>query len=120
MKWNPRAFVVTLLALAAGIGVLVYRGPGVGWVRGYLGDIAIIVFLVAGFASVGIGSPRGRLVGVGAFALAVELWQGLGIVAPDAPFLVHLTVGSTFDPVDLAFYGVGLLVAAAAQRADAA
>ena len=84
-------------------------------VRGHLGDVAIIVFLVAGLATVGIGTPRGRLVGVGAFAVAVELWQGLGLVAPDAPFLVHLMVGSTFDPVDLVFYGIGLAVAAATQ-----
>lgn len=113
---NRRAAVLALLALAAGVFVLVYRGPGAGFVRGYLGDVAIIVFLVMCLAAVRIGRPWSRLLAVGAFAIGVELWQGLGWVAPDAPFLVHLTVGSTFDPWDVLFYGIGLGVAAACER----
>lgn len=102
-------------ALSAGSVLALFlfaRGP----LRSFVGDIVIVVLLVSALASVRIGSPAGRLLGVGLFAFGMELWQGLGLVGPDAHWLLHLTVGSTADPLDLLAYAIGLGVAALAER----
>lgn len=111
-----KAFPVALGALAVGIGVIVYTGPGRAYVRGWVGDIAIIVFLVALLALVPVGRARTRLLAVGGFAIGVELLQSFDWVSPDAPWFVHLTFGSTFDPVDILFYAMGLAIAAGFER----
>jgi len=98
-----------------GVGVVLYRGPGRSWVRGLSGDVLIVVFLVALLASVPVGTTRTRLVGVGLFAVAAEFLQLLDLVEPDAHLFWHLTLGSTFDPIDLLAYGVGLGVAWAVE-----
>jgi hypothetical protein len=109
-----RLTVVVTLAMA--VGVLVYRGPGRVWVRGLGGDLLVVIFLVACLASLPVGSWRGRVAGVAVFATAVECLQLLELVGPDSPFVAHLILGSTFDPVDLVVYGVGLVVAAVLER----
>ncbi len=112
--WAARLTVVVTLAMA--VGVLVYRGPGRVWVRGLGGDLLVVVFLVACLASVPVGRGWSRVVGVAGFATAVECLQLLELVGPDSPFVAHLILGSTFDPVDLAVYGVGLVVASGMER----
>jgi hypothetical protein len=97
------------------VGLALFRWAH-GPVRGLLGDVLVIVFLVAGLAAAGLGTARSRLVAVGVVALGTELFQGLHLVPRDAPWWVHLTVGSTFDPVDFAAYAVGLALAALAER----
>ena len=108
--WAARLTVVVTLAMA--VGVLLYRGPGRVWIRGLGGDLLVVIFLVAFVASLPVGTWRNRVVGVGVFAVAVECLQLLELVGPDSPFIAHLILGSTFDPVDLVVYGVGLAVAA--------
>ena len=109
-------------AVAAGVsvgtlllGLALFRWAH-GPVRGLLGDVLVVVFLVAGLAATGLGTARARLVAVGVVALGTELFQGLHLVPRDAPRWVHLTVGSTFDPADFAAYAVGLALAAVAER----
>lgn len=77
----------------------------------------VVVFLVAALAAARWSTARRRLLGVGALAIGTEAFQALGLVPADAPLLVHLTLGSTFDPVDLVAYAVGLAVAAGLERA---
>ena len=109
---NRRATAVAVLG-AATIGVLFVaaRGP----LRSLFGDVVVVVFLVAALAAVRLGSQRARLVGVGGFALGVELLQSLRLVGPDAHWLLHLTVGSTADPLDVLAYALGLGLAAGAE-----
>lgn len=76
----------------------------------------IVVLMVAGLAAINLGTPRQRLLGVGLFAVGTECFQGLGLVGPDAHWLLHLTVGSTFDPLDLLAYALGLGIAAGLER----
>ncbi len=98
-----------------GIGVLIFLFAS-GWVRNIGGDLLVVVFLVASLASVPVLRPWTRLLAVAVLSVGVEAFQGLGLVDPSSPWLAHLVLGSTFDPVDLAAYAAGLLPAAAAER----
>ena len=105
--------LVAAISLALGLLLFVaVRGP----VRGFGGDILVIVFLVASLATVKLGTPRLRLAAVGGLAVGLELLQGLRLVGPDAPWIAHLVLGSTFDPMDLLAYGLGLCVAYGLER----
>lgn len=77
----------------------------------------IVILMVSCLAAIDLGTPRRRLLGVGCFAVGTECFQGLGLVGPDAHWLLHLTVGSTFDPLDLLAYALGLVLAAGLERA---
>lgn len=88
-----------------------------GFARGFVADIVIVVFLVACLAALNMGTARQRVIAVGVFAVSVELFQGLRWVGPDSHWLLHLTLGSTFDPWDLVAYALGLGLAALAERA---
>lgn len=103
-------------SLGLAVLVLIYQGPGRWFVRGLLGDVLVVVFLVACLASLPVGRPWQRVAGVGVFALGTECLQLLQLVGPDAPFMAHLILGSTFDPVDLLAYAVGLGVAVGLER----
>ncbi len=110
-----RARLTVVVTLAMAVGVLLYRGPGRTWVRGLGGDLLVVIFLVACLASLPVGTWRRRVVGIAVFATMVECLQLLELVGPDSPLLAHLILGSTFDPVDLVVYGVGLVIAAALE-----
>lgn len=108
-----RHALLTLAFLCGGLAVVLYAGPGRAWVRGSLGDVLIVPFLVH---LLGIAVPRSatwRIASVGVIALGAELLQLANLVAPDAPAWLHLTLGSTFDPWDLLGYSVGIGVAVA-------
>ncbi len=80
--------------------------PGAWLVRGYLGDVVIVIFLVA---VLGAGTTWRRntrillvLAGVGGLEL-LQIWNH-----PHGATGVAL--GTTFDPFDLAAYGVGAVL----------
>lgn len=108
-----RAAGVAAVTLATGLFLFRYvHGP----VRSWFGDVLVIVFLVAVLAAIGVPRPSLRLAIVGVVAVATEGFQGLGVVPKDAHWLVHLTLGSTFDPWDFLAYAAGLAAAAAVER----
>jgi hypothetical protein len=113
MALNWRALVVAIVTLAAGLALFKW---GTGPVRGTGGDVGVIVFGVAGLAAVGLGSPRTRLLALGIAGVGAELLQALRLVGPDAPWFLPLTLGSTFDPLDLLAYAVGIVIAAGLER----
>lgn len=114
LLWNPRATVAAALCLGAGLLLFNFAR---GHLRGFGGDILVVVFLTAVVASSGLGSPRLRVGGVLVFAVVVELVQGLELVGPESHWLWHLTLGSTYDPLDLLAYVLGAVVALGAERA---
>ncbi len=107
-RLDLRALVVATVTLACGLALFEW---GSGHLRGFGGDVLIVVLLVSLAAGLGLGTGRQRLAGVGLFAVGTELFQGLGLVGPDSHWLLHLTVGSTFDLLDLLAYAAGLGVA---------
>jgi hypothetical protein len=109
-RLSTRAFVMLAApCLLLGLGVLVYRGPGRALVRGALGDVLVVAFLYFALGAIARWQPRTRLWAVGGLALLTELSQlvprGVRSTAVD------LTVGATFDPLDLLCYALGLALA---------
>ena len=105
---------MALAALALGLACLAYAGPGRPIVRGHVGDVAaaMLVYALLGLT----GWPqRARIAGTLAIALAVEVgqlvWSPLGRSTIGA-----LTLGSVFDPLDLAAYVIGLLIGLVWER----
>ena len=99
------------LFLAGGVGVILYSGPGRAFVRGSVGDVLVVPFLVHLLGIVIPSRHALRIAAVGVFAIGVELFQLAELVGPDAPAWLHLTLGSTFDLWDLVGYAVGMAVA---------
>lgn len=110
---NLRALAVAGLTLAAGLTLF---AVGTGPVRGLLGDVLIIVLGVSAMASVGVGTPALRISGMIALGGLAEAFQALDLVEPDSHWLLHLTVGSTADPLDFLMYCAGGLVSWGAER----
>ncbi len=111
-----RVFVLLgALAVAIGGAVLVYRGPGHAFVRGHLGDVAAtmlvfaVVSLVRPMASTGV-----RALVTLAIATAIEVAQVWFHARSTA---ANLVLGSTFDPIDLCAYVVGVGIAVGWERA---
>jgi hypothetical protein len=115
MERIRRVAPLALLALGLGLAALLYRGPARGIVRGHGGDVAAAMLLYAG-ASMVIrrASMHARALLVGTIAILLELgqlaWTGQGLAG-------ELLIGSTFDPLDLLAYALGLLLALAYDRA---
>jgi hypothetical protein len=116
MSRSQNAFVATV-ALALGLLCLVWgrqHWPGAWLVRGYLGDVVIIVFLVAALGVVWPSHATARLVGVVGLAVAAELFQTWHHVRGAA----GVALGTTFDPYDLVAYAVGAAIAWYLMRSD--
>ena len=109
---RPPAITAAILLVA---GILIFRFT-TGMVRNWLGDVIVVVFLVAIPAALRIGTARQRLIGVGLLSAGVEAFQGLGLIPPDAHWLWRITVGTTYDPWDLVAYLLGVAVAALAEK----
>ena len=100
-------------------GLLLFKF-GTGHLRGFGSDVLVVVFLTACVAATGFGGPRSRPAGVLVFAVVVECIQALGLVGPDSHWFLHLTLGSTFDPLDLLAYAIGAGLAVGCERLWAA
>ena len=106
--------VLALGWLAVGFWVWFYA---TGVVRGALGDLAVVAF-IAHLVGIGWNGPvLARAGGALAFSFVVEFSQLAGAVEPDSPWWMHLFLGSTFDPWDLAHYTVSAILAVLAELA---
>lgn len=112
MSSRRPSFIVFVVTLALGVFAAVYGSRPPLWIRHTLGDVAAAGWV---FAALGLLRPAStrtrRMLTAAAIAGLVEGVQALELVGADAPVLLHLTLGSTFDPLDLVAYGVGVLLA---------
>ncbi|MFJ9774551.1 DUF2809 domain-containing protein [Kitasatospora sp. NPDC101157] len=110
------AAAAALLTVAAGLGV---RAAMTGDPAKYAGDAlyTVLVYALVVLVVPGVRPVRAALVAAGV-SWAVELFQATGL--PDAwgrhSGLVHLVLGSTFNPPDLFWYLVGAGGAALLHR----
>jgi hypothetical protein len=101
------------VGLALGLTALAWAAldlPGRPWVRGHLGDVGAVMVLVA---AIGLALPRlgarAWIALAAAIAAATEVAQALGVRGEG--LAGELTIGATFDPLDLLAYGAGLALA---------
>src|SRR5688572_27580712 len=104
-----RRFVwLAAAAIAIGVAVLLYRGPGRGVIRGHVGDVAATMLVYAVLGMIWRARPAVRAGATLAIAALIEcgqtVWRGGGIVG-------ELTIGSTFDGWDFVAYGIGVAIA---------
>ncbi|WBP85243.1 ribosomal maturation YjgA family protein [Kitasatospora cathayae] len=110
------AAAAALLTVVAGLGV---RAVMSGETAKYAGDAlyTVLVYALVVLVAPRVRPVRAALVAAGV-SWAVELFQATGL--PDAwgrrSGLVHLVLGSTFNPPDLFWYLVGAAVAALLHR----
>jgi hypothetical protein len=109
-----RRFTVIYVAslLAGGLFILIYRGPFWEVVRGYGGDW-LIVQLIYVLLRLRVPSRfRFHLAaGIFSFGALVEGFQYFYAASIPNSLAADLTVGRTFDPLDIAVYLIGLITA---------
>lgn len=102
------------IALALGLICLAwgrFQGPGAWLVRGYAGDVVIVIFLVAVLGLVTSLRVGPRIALVVALAAGLELFQ----LWHHQRGITGVALGTTFDPYDLGAYGLGALIAWAVE-----
>lgn len=111
MRFEWRYLPPALGVLALGLGVLAYTGPGRVLVRGALGDVLVVIFMHFSLGTLWPAPLWRRAAFVGVFSFTIEGIQALGVVSPQDPMWSQLIFGSTFDPLDLVAYTLGLAMA---------
>lgn len=106
-----------LAALALGLAVLVYRGPGRAVIRGHVGDVAATMLVYALLGAASSWRMRSRALVTLGIATAIELVQ---VVWHARSLAGELLIGGTFDAWDFVAYVLGILVALAWETAAVA
>ncbi|MEP7285926.1 MAG: DUF2809 domain-containing protein [Chloroflexota bacterium] len=117
LRSHSRQFLYLLIILIGAVFVLVYRGPYWPFVRGYMGDWLIVQFIYV-IARFWISFRRRyRLaIAIFVFSLFVELIQFFAAGSIPHTFAAEVTIGSTFDPGDIAAYALGLATVLLSER----
>ena len=102
------ALVLGVLCLAWGRAQV----PGAWLVRGYLGDVVIVIFLVATLGAVTSLALITRLALILAVAVGLEFFQ----MWHHQRGVAGVALGTTFDPYDLCAYSLGALIIWALER----
>jgi hypothetical protein len=105
-----RYVVLAAAALAIGVAVLLYSGPGRPFVRGHVGDVAATMLVYALLSLAWRAPVAYRATATMAIATAIELGQTWWKVESSAGALL---LGTTFDGWDLVAYAAGIAVAVA-------
>ena len=108
-RWH---FALATLLLF-GIEVLIARYTPPGFIRGFIGDLLVVILMFCALKTVSPWASRLLLPLVLAFAFAIEFGQAFGLV--DKLGLGHIrlariVIGSHFDWLDLLAYSLGCLL----------
>ncbi|MBN1479366.1 DUF2809 domain-containing protein [candidate division KSB1 bacterium] len=112
-------FVTSSVALALAFLSKYYSGPHFRFADAYLGDLFIVIclyFILAG-SYINLGIMQ-KFIVIMAIACFVELFQWTKLPAQlnlPEPFVFIL--GTSFDPLDFVFYGMGLTIAVLLDKA---
>ncbi len=112
MKKRLIYFLISITALFCGILVAFYINQR-SFMRGFAGDILIVIFIYSSVKVIMKETPPLRAAaGVLAFSLFVEFIQYTGLPKHFSPhsIITILTLGSTYDPMDIAAYVIGVVV----------
>ncbi|MFI7537287.1 DUF2809 domain-containing protein [Streptosporangium sp. NPDC049376] len=101
------------VALAVGAFVLLYRGPGQSFVRGYVSDVSATMLVYAFLGLLWRTTAARRALATAAIAATVEFYQVVGTTPPGVGGVL---VGAFPDPWDLVAYAIGVVAALAWER----
>lgn len=104
-----------IAAIALGLFVLAYRGPGRAVIRGNVGDVAAAMLVYATFGAVWRARIWVRAVAALAFATAIEVGQLFWHASSTTG---ELLIGDTCDPWDIVAYVIGVGIAVAWERIE--
>src|SRR5258708_4212432 len=110
IKSRTRQLLYLVSILVGAVFVLVYRGPFWPFVRVYMGDWLVVqfIYLIARF----VISFRWRFplaIAIFLFSIGVEIVQLIAATSIPHTFAAEVTIGSTFDVLDIAAYALGLV-----------
>jgi len=110
MLSHRKKLVYLGLTLLGAVFVLVYRGPLWPFVRGYMGDWLVVqfIYVIARFWVNYRWHYRLAII-VFLFSILVEVVQYFAASVIPSTFVADVTVGRTFDPVDIAAYALGVI-----------
>ena len=111
MRWSWKYFIAFIIILLIEVGI--ERFFKTGFIRYFMGDFFIVVLLYFGIRAIVNWKKMTVLWGVLGFAIVVEFLQLANL--PDHfgwanNRFIHLTLGSSFDPLDLLAYFLGGIV----------
>ncbi|SRR5258708_16281740 len=117
IKSRTRQLLYLVVILLGAVFVLVYRGPFWPFVRGYMGDWLVVqfIYVIARFAVKYRWRYRLALA-IFLFSIGVEIVQLIAATSIPRTFAAEITIGSTFDILDIAAYALGLLTVLFAER----
>lgn len=107
-------YIAAILLIA--VFVLLYRGPGWPFVRGFVSDWLIVqlIYLVARFW---VAYRRRYQLAAAIFLLGVSVEVIQALVTLPQNLVAELTIGSTFDLLDILAYALGLITVLLIERA---
>ncbi len=110
MMSRTQQFVYIAITLIGAVFVLVYRGPFWTFVRSYMGDWLVVqfIYLIARFW-VRYRWRYHLAIVVLLFSIVIEIIQYFAAGLIPSTVATDLTVGRTFDPLDIAVYMLGII-----------
>jgi len=116
MSRSARLLYIAATLIGA-VFVLTYRGLGWEFIRGHMGDWLVVqfIYLIARFWV----SDRWRVYLVGGIlglCVLVEIVKYFSAGVIPQTFFAEITIGSTFDPLDLIAFILGLIAVLLVER----
>jgi len=106
MAHNQRAyFIISILLFILGLLIFFFA---TGFVRNYIGDVIVVMFLYCLLSLIVAWKPATKTMSVFILAIAVEFLQIF--LATTGSTTQDLFLGSSFDIFDTLAYGVGLTI----------
>jgi hypothetical protein len=114
---RSRQFLYLAAVLLGAVFVLVYRGPFWPFVRGYMGDWLVVqfIYVIARFV-IGFRWRYRLAIAIFLFSIGVEIVQLISTASIPRTFAAEVTIGSTFDALDIAAYALGLVTVLFTER----
>ena len=117
MSRSVRLIYITATLIGA-IFVLTYKGAGWPFIRGHVGDFLVVqfIYMIARFWV----TDRRRvhlIVAILLLCVAVEIVKFFTAGTIPQTFFAEMTIGSTFDPLDMIAFVLGLMTVLLLEKA---
>ena len=117
MRWNWKFAFITLLLLVIEILIALFIHDS--FIRPFIGDLLVVVLLYTGLRTILKSKPVHIAIGVLVFSFTLEFMQYfnlVGLLDLRGNRFARIIIGTTYDPMDLLAYAVGVSVAFFSDR----